>query len=168
MILSAAVGLALAGGAALLLLGRSQAAVISDLDGRAARVSARTVRTFPGLTGASLASSPPLFPAPSGSNAATDLAVSVEGVARSPGRIVALLSIGGKPAEWLALGESRDGVTLEDVGSASVTIDTAGGERTLALGGGGPPSAAALASADGPPPGYRAPPEPASAPGMTQ
>jgi hypothetical protein len=160
---AAAGGVALACTASFLLAGRSQAAAVADLDRRTSLIAAHSVRGDLGLGGAGLAEAPPLFPAFSGPNAPAVLAVALEGLAQSPGRTAALLSIGAKPAEWFALGETRDGVTLEEVGRSSVTVDTAGGEQTLSLGAGGAP--AEQAAADAPPPEVRTPSEPASAPG---
>lgn len=172
LILSAAAGLALAGAGSLLLAGRSEAAAVAGLDTRLAAIPARPARGAGALVTPLLQAAPPLFPSAGGPNPSTELSVALEGVARSPERVAALLAIGGKPSEWLAQGETRDGVTLAEVGARGVTIDTARGERSLALGeGSSPPSAnpapssASITPAEGPPQGFHTPPEPASAPG---
>lgn len=101
-----------------------------------------------------------------------EVAVRLDGLARSSRRIAALLSIGGKPAEWLALGESRDGVTLQNVLSNKALIETANGEREVMLGVPNAPGGASAAPLSAPspigpiPPGARLPPVPASAPAM--
>lgn len=95
-----------------------------------------------------------------------------------PGRAAALVSIDGKAPVWLARGESRDGVVLNDVGSGRATLDLPLGVRTLRIGeatsvGGGAAASPDLANpmtapatGDMPPPGFRSPPPPASAPGL--
>jgi hypothetical protein len=127
----------------------------------------------PSLSGA------PLFVLSTGPNAVHDPAVTVLGVSRMPGRAAALLAIDGKPPAWLARGESRDGVMLSDVGSGRATLDLPLGVRTLRVGettsgapgeaaaGNGPPGPGSpITSGDMPPPGFRSPPPPASAPGL--
>lgn len=112
----------------------------------------------------------PLFPLSTGPNAVRDPAVSVLGISRMPGRAAALVAIEGKPPVWLARGESRDGVVLSDVGSGRATLDLPLGVRTLRIGeatGSGPANPmSAPTPSDIPPPGFRSPPPPASAPGL--
>jgi hypothetical protein len=165
---SAAAALAAASVAFLLFGGRAQGAAIADLDQRVALISVRAVRGGAPPASVGLSSVAPLFPILSGPNAPPELVVSVEGVVRTPGRTAALLSIQGGPAQWFALGETRDGVTLEEVGAAGVTISTVRGARQLSLGSSAPPSSLAAIAPDVAPPGYRQPPEPASAPGADQ
>ena len=166
IVLSAAGGVAVACAASLAFAGRSEAAAIQRLDQRVGAVAIRTSR--PGATPQIrvLANAPPLFPVLSGARAAPEVAVRREGVARTPQRTAALVAINGAPAAWLALGETRDGVTVEDVAESSVTLGTARGPRTIALGQGGPAPAAegSPQPAEPAPPGVRSPPEPASAP----
>jgi hypothetical protein len=132
-----------------------------------------------GDSGAPSLSGPPLFAMSIGPNAVHDPVVAVLGLSRMPGRAAALLTIDGKPPAWLARGESRDGVVLRDVGSGRATLDLPLGVRTLRIGeatpagpggattGYGPSnSIAAPTSGDTPPPGFRSPPPPASAPGF--
>jgi hypothetical protein len=108
-----------------------------------------------------------------------DPAVAVLGVSRMPGRAAALLAIDGKPPAWLALGESRDGVVLRDVGSGRAALDLPLGVRTLRIGeatpvapggmtagNGASPAMLTSMPGDAPPPGFRSPPPPASAPGF--
>jgi len=124
----------------------------------------------PALTG------PPLFALSAGPNAVKDPAVAVLGLSRMPGRSAALLSIDGQPAAWLARGEARNGVILREVGSGRAMLDLPLGVRDLRVGESagtptsGPPAQAGVTSsptqADAPPPGFRMPPPPASAPGV--
>lgn len=165
LIASVAAGFAVASGAFLCFGGRTASAAIADLDQRAALVSARGWQGGPAPIGVRLSDVQPLFPILSGAHAPPELAVTLQGIVRAPGRTAALLSISGGPALWLSLGEMRDGVTLEDVGATSVTIDTARGERQVALGPADPPPQLAAGAPDALPPGFRQPPEPASAPG---
>jgi hypothetical protein len=75
----------------------------------------------------------PLFGPTSGPGAPTEAAVRLDGLAITPGRKAALISINGKPADWLSLGESRDGVTLTQVTATKVTVDTAMGSKDIGL-----------------------------------
>ena len=169
LVVSAATGVAIAAAVSLIAVGQPQAKELAALNGRAASVAARPPKDDAGFSSVQLLSAPPLFPVLSGPNAPADIPVSLQGIARSPGRTAALLSIGGQPSEWLALGESRDGVTLEDVASSSVKIDTPRGSRALQLAIGGAPSDGPTAgSLGGAIPGFRSPPEPAGAPVPSQ
>ena len=109
----------------------------------------------------------PLFALTTGHGAVAEVALRLDGVARTPRRNAALLSIGGKPAEWLELGQTRDDVTLQDVQSSQVVVDTATGFKTIALG--DTSQAAPAPGTDKPqgpagsPPGR--PPSPSGAPG---
>ena len=127
----------------------------------------------PSLSGA------PLFALSTGPNAVHDPVVTVLGVSRMPGRAAALLTIDGKAPAWLARGESRDGVVLSDVGSGRAMLDLPLGVRTLRVGEASGSAAGAavggegaqgpvipIAPGDQPPPGFRSPPPPASAPGL--
>lgn len=96
----------------------------------------------------------------------TEIQVQLFGVAKSPVRTAALISVGGAPAEWLSLGENRSGVTLRSVSGSGATIATILGDREIML---GSRAAGANMSAEvGPPAGFKSPPPPASAPGMPQ
>lgn len=105
----------------------------------------------------------PLF-----STDAAQIAVKVEGLARTARRSAALVSIDGGPSQWLTQGATRDGVTLVQVLSTRVVIDSRAGRTVVLLGETSGSPAAELASgaaSDQPPPGTRMPPPPASAPG---
>ena len=122
--------------------------------------------------GTPMLAGPPLFALSIGPNAVKDPAVVVLGLSRMPGRTAALLAVDGKPAAWLARGESRDGVVLREVGSGRATLDLPLGVRDLKIGEGTPAPGAStsdlpmpgVVASDAPPPGYRSPPPPASAP----
>ncbi|HUO23360.1 MAG TPA: hypothetical protein VMU59_12655 [Caulobacteraceae bacterium] len=75
-----------------------------------------------------------------------DGAVRAQGVAITPTLSAALISIGGKPAEWLDVGASRDGVTLVAVQASQITVDTAGGRRDIRIGPAGDAAAARAAT----------------------
>lgn len=118
----------------------------------------------------------PLFALTTGPGAIREPSIRVDGVTVSRRRVAALLSIDGKPAEWVSVGESREGVTLQSVSSSGVTVETVVGVKALNLGDQSAASApvpgtSQTASAtpapvsEQMPPGYRPPPEPASAPG---
>ncbi len=110
----------------------------------------------------------PLFAMTTGPNAVSDPSVRLDGISKTAHRTAALLSVDGKPADWLLVGEARDGVILRQVSAAGVQIDTPTGPKQIALGdanlGSSAPSPPAQAVADTPPPGFRSPPPPASAP----
>ncbi|HWW26848.1 MAG TPA: hypothetical protein VNZ85_13225 [Caulobacter sp.] len=170
----AATGLVL-GATAWLAAGRQD--VLTPVQERLA--SLRTPEGRPGLGGGtpSLVGQP-LFPLSTGPNAVRDPAVSVLGISRMPGRVAALVAIDGKPPVWLARGESRDGVVLSDVGSGRATLDLPLGVRTLRIGEATPVGGVTAASdpatpmstsatSDMPPLGFKSPPPPASAPGLS-
>ena len=135
----------------------------------------RPARGVQQTSGAPTLAGPPLFALSVGPNAVKDPAVAVLGLSRMPGRSAALLSIDGKPAAWLARGESRDGVILREVGAGRATLELPFGLKDLRVGEGetvaagpstpGPPMPG-LTSGDAAPPGFRMPPPPASAPGV--
>lgn len=118
----------------------------------------------------------PLFALTTGPGAVREPSIRVDGVALTRRRLAALLSIDSKPAEWLVVGESRDGITLQSVSATGVTVETLLGPKSLNLGDQSAASAPAPGSAapapvasaagvqDQVPPGFRSPPEPASAP----
>jgi len=154
-----------------------QAQSLSDLEAKLATLrppKASSARVMP-VSIAALQQAP-LFALTTGPGAVREPSVRVDGVSFSRRRKAALVSVDGKPAEWLDVGASRDGVTLQEVSSAGVVIETAVGTKQLALGEqsaasspapGGSPAAGAVSQAspaEQPPPGVRLPPEPASAP----
>lgn len=152
--------------------GHAQGEALEALDARLQRIPARA-RARPDRPSDALAQAlaVPLFATPAQpSESQTDVAVQVFGLARSPVRTAALLGIGGAPAEWLSVGETRGGVTLRAVTGSGATIATLMGERELMLGGPAPTAGPAIVvpAAGGPPPGFKSPPPPASAPEMSQ
>lgn len=171
----AAVGLTL-GASAWLAAGRQD--VLSAMQDRLAAL--RPTRAQGGVDGgAPSLSGSPLFALSIGPNAVRDPAVTVLGLSRMPGRAAALLAIDGQAPAWLARGESRGGVVLLDVGSGRATLDLPLGVKILRVGeAAGPEPGGVSASSDAqspgatvnpkdlPPPGFRSPPPPASAPGM--
>ena len=88
---------------------------------------------FTGMDPVAQAVAQPLFALTSGPGAVSDVLVRLEGVARTGRRTAALLSINGAPAAWLELGETRDGVTLQDVQGTKVVLDTATGFKDVGL-----------------------------------
>lgn len=165
---AAVVGLAVGGGLWALTGPRVDERALQSVDNRLSAVKTRT-RPRPDRPGEALAQvlSVPLF-------AATDAAappagamqLQLFGVARSPGRTAALISVNSAPAQWISLGESIDGLTLRAVTGSGATVATPLGEQQLALGATGSPSGEPAAAI--PPAGLRSPPEPASAPSMSQ
>lgn len=124
----------------------------------------------------SLANSP-IFALTTGPAAIKEPAVRVEGLSVSRKRVAALLSIDGQAAQWVSVGERRDGFTLVEVTSTRVLIETQAGAKEIALGeqtgtvsaeAATSPiqtaSAPASAVVDQIPPGFQSPPPPASAP----
>lgn len=111
---------------------------------------------------ASLAGLPPLMGAQA---AGPEVSVRLEGLVRRPGRVAALLAFNGGPPIWLAQGDTQSGMTLVDVGSASVILESVRGPVELKVGetSGSAPETPPSAG-DEPPAGARIPPEPNSAP----
>lgn len=113
--------------------------------------------------------STPLFALTTGPGAVQEPSLRLEGLSVTRRRAAALLAIADQPAEWLSLGETRDGVTLQRVLGSKVIVETVLGERELMLGSttagrGDPAAPVPVAGSDGIPPGFRSPPPPASAP----
>lgn len=106
----------------------------------------------------------PLFALASVTVATPDPVVRLEGLSRTSRRVAALLSIGGKPSEWLLVGEQRDGVALRKVEAGGVQLDMPSGPKALALGEQTQAPPVETAANDTPPAGVRLPPAPASAP----
>lgn len=169
----AAGGLVL-GALAWVVLGKGAAASerLDDLQGRLEALRPPATVTSASLDPATLASAP-LFALTTGPGAVSEPAIAVQGLAKAPGRAAALLAIDGKPADWLAEGATRDGVTVQEVRAASVLVDTVTGTKEIVLGQKVGPAATANGSASpspsgalqsGPPAGYRLPPPPANAP----
>jgi len=68
----------------------------------------------------------------------------LDGVALSPGRKAALISINGAPSDWIEVGDAEGGVTLVEVTSDEAVVDSVAGTKTLQLGEG--PAAPATAA----------------------
>ena len=117
----------------------------------------------------------PLFALTTGPGALREPSLRLDGISLTRQRAAVLISIDGKPAAWLRSGETVEGVTLQAVTPSNATLETQLGAKTLNLGeqsaasapdprAPNPQPATVQASAsDQPPPGFRAPPEPASA-----
>jgi hypothetical protein len=167
-------GLAIASAAWLLAPPQASSAQVARIDTDLARIATPRRPGRPAATDAAArAIATPLFGLTTGPGAVVEVPLKLEGLVRAPGRVAALLSINGAPSDWLALGETRDGVTLQDVGPGKVVVDTAAGLRELLVGQTlvPPPPAAnspALALQTAPrqslPRGMRLPPPPADAP----
>lgn len=150
-------------------------AMTTDLDGLDAKLAAIKPRAAHVSTASSDLSahlaSTPLFALTTGPGAVAETTVQLQGLAITPVRKAALISIGGKPSDWLELGATRDGVTLMAMQSSKVTVDTATGFKDVALWDGAssatPTTNAHISSAPGRiPAGTHLPPPPASAPGQ--
>lgn len=110
----------------------------------------------------------PIFALTTGPGAVSEPYVRLEGISVTRRRAAALLSIGSDPADWLRVGESRHGVTLQQVAGSRVILETPLGVKELGLGqaSGSPGSTmeGTASSSDQAPAGFRSPPPPASAP----
>jgi hypothetical protein len=158
---AAAIGLVVGGALWAVSGGKAQGQGLSALGERLDRVSTRVRSGLDRPSDAlSQALARPIFGGPIVSGDQKDVTIQLAGVVRSPGRIAALLSIGGAPAQWMSVGEEQAGVSLQAISSGGVTLMTPAGEREVLL---GMPSGSAP---DGAPLGFRSPPPPASAPGL--
>jgi hypothetical protein len=81
---------------------------------------------------ATVARARPLFQRPVQSGAASS--VRLDGVSVRGGAGRALIAVGGAAAQWLDQGDTASGVTVAQVRSGGVVIDTADGQATLTLG----------------------------------
>lgn len=96
-----------------------------------------------------------------------EVSVRLDGVARSPGRAAALLTLNGGPSRWITVGATAGGVTLLQIGSSRAVVDTGEGPQEVVLGqtvGSAGQGAPGVVINDQAPPG-RGGLEPASAPG---
>jgi hypothetical protein len=152
---------------------RSAVSVVRHVHSQAVNSPAADIGDLSGL---------PLLLMTTGPGAVPEPAVRLDGLVRTRTRKAALLSINDGPAEWLSLGEARDGVSLQDVLGNHVQVETPYGLQVVAVGERAGPSAAASppaaatppaaapppsdphAATDKVPPGFRAPLPPASAP----
>lgn len=141
------------------------ARIIAPIDTAQARLDAApagrtSTASSPEIAVAS-ALSVPLF-----GNASPEAPVRLDGLSKTPRRAAALVSINGGPSQWMTQGATRDGVTLVQVLSTKVVIDSRAGRSVISLGETSAGSASLAGSeGDQPPPGTRMPPPPASAPG---
>ena len=103
---------------------------------------------------------PPLF------GQVVAITLRLDGVSILPGRKAALIAINGQPADWIELGDTRDGVTLVDVQPARVSVDTDAGPQNVNLGEG--PPAAAVPQSPAAPTAYGQAPMPGPKPAMLQ
>lgn len=123
-----------------------------------------------GVLGVAELASTPIFPMTVGPGAVIQPSLRLDGVAVTPRHSAALLAIDGKPAQWIALGDSREGVTVSAVSGSKAVVDTIVGDVVVELGrtAGGAPADAGLAGNPTPDDrataGFRMPPPPASAP----
>lgn len=181
-LLGGAVPLGLATGLAAWLMASSDSTATEPLDAVQTKIAAlRAPKASAGRAGYARAAdliATPIFALTTGAGALREPAIRLDGISISARRTAALVSIDGKPADWLRVGEARDGVTLQTLTSGQATFETELGPKQLALGeqsaASAPiatvaavaPSATAPASAvvDQMPPGFRSPPPPASAP----
>lgn len=125
----------------------------------------------------------PIFDTAAEAGPAVDPVVQLQGVSKTARRTAALVSIGGKAADWMSPGDVRDGLTLQEVRPGAVLMLGSNGAFEVALGSSAAPQAANTASGiaapgriqmgpaslgplghDGAPAGFRAPMPPASAP----
>lgn len=112
----------------------------------------------------------PLFAAAARDSASPEPSVRLEGVAITPSRKAALISINSGPAEWMVLGASKDGVSVRQVDPSKVVVDTPSGTHDITLGeSSAPPAAQGMVGAAPNAPatsvsGFRLPSPPASAP----
>lgn len=115
----------------------------------------------------------PIFALTVGPGAVREAAIRVDGLSVSRRRAAALVSIDGASAQWMSVGESRDGVTLRAVSASKAVFDTVLGDKELGLGEQSASSAPAASPGDSVevsstivdriPQGFRSPPPPASA-----
>ncbi|MBS0297126.1 MAG: hypothetical protein JSR45_12510 [Proteobacteria bacterium] len=113
--------------------GAPAATRMTEFDQRLEKLQPRAIRGA-AVTGASAADAiaHPIFAV--GTAALADATLRLDGVALTPRRQAALLSINGKNAEWLERGDTRDGVTVQAITATKVVIDTATGPRDVLLG----------------------------------
>jgi hypothetical protein len=148
-----------------------RAAALDPLEEKLRTLRPRAAKA-PGTVGASSAPllGRPLFALTTGPGAVREPSIRVDGVSVTRRRLAALVAIDERPPEWLEVGQTREGVTLQSVSASGAVFETALGSKTLELGQQSAASAPKSASdveavvQDRPPPGVRSPTEPASAP----
>ncbi len=89
----------------------------------------------PSIVGALVADATahPLFNLTTGPGAQPEPVILVSGLSRTPVHRAALLSVDGKAAAWLNVGQSMGGVTLLDVQSSDVIVETPFGRKDVDL-----------------------------------
>ena len=110
----------------------------------------------------------PLFTLTTGPGAVADVSLTIQGIARTPRRSAALVSLNGGTAQWLEAGKALGGILLVEVRGAQAVFETPFGRRTVTLGAAAAATPAPTTARPGPngaPQGTHMPPEPASAPG---
>ena len=165
-------------GAALwVLLGAAPASANRLEDDRLGLVSAPLLRpAAPDISGlVTNLSSHPIFVLPTAPSDGPQTTIVLEGIARSPRRTAALVSIDGRPDLWLEAGKAVNGVTLTGLDSDKATFEMPSGRKEILLGQTPTPRSTPSAASTAPakldlispsaiPPGFRLPPPPASAP----
>lgn len=150
-----------------------RAATLDTTHQRLLRLKAPVPTSLAGAdAGATALLGSPLFALTTGPGAVREPSIRLDGVSVTRRRLAALVSVDGKTAEWLTVGETREGVSLQSISASNATFETALGVKTLNLGeqsaasAPAPGAAASVAAVvqDQVPPGFRSPPEPASAP----
>ena len=92
----------------------------------------------------------PIFVMTSGTGAYKERAIVVSGIAVSPGRHAALISIENGPAHWLSVGDHDGDLRLDSVGMSGVVFDTPIGPRSQPITSGGNASSASSSPTSGP------------------
>jgi hypothetical protein len=132
MFAAPAAGVAL-GALAWTLLGGASDARVSGVQDRLSGLSFRPPEAGAAPAALLSAAAAPLFVLTTGPNAAQDVKVQLQGLARSPARMAALVSINGAPAQWIAQGQSQGGVTVQEVGAGGVVLLTPLGRKEASL-----------------------------------
>jgi len=92
----------------------------------------------------------PIFIMTSGPGAYKDKTLQLFGLAISPGRRAALVSIDGAAPAWMAVGDAAGDIRLTDVGTNGASFETPIGSRTVELTDSAPAKPGAAASAAAP------------------
>jgi hypothetical protein len=113
----------------------------------------------------------PIFALTTGPGAVAEPTLRLDGISRTPSRKAALISINGKPPQWLEVGATVEDVAVLSLSGGGAEVETLIGGRHLKIGQtSGPPAApstdAQISAQDQIPPGFRSPPPPASAPAL--
>jgi hypothetical protein len=98
----------------------------------------------------------PIFVMTTGPGAYKDKSLELFGLAISPGRKAALVSVDGAAAVWMAVGDAAGDIRLADVGTNGASFETPIGSRTVRLSDAAPAksgASSASASSSQPPQG---------------